>query len=240
MFLFFILFLVNLQIKRVKIFSKRESIANSQIIKRIIESLGSMRELILSGNQSFILSKFNNFGESLRINQGYNAFITTFSRFAFEGIGLFVVAIIGYFIFNDSNNTKSVIALLGTFALGALKLLPTMQSIYRSYSLLYFYEKPLEKVLRILYLPSKPFSANYRSKIFNETIEIKNLYFKFPDSPNNLLKNINLKIYNLEKIGIIGLTGSGKTTLINLIMGLLSPTKGGIKIDNSIFLISQK
>ena len=68
-----------------------------------------MRELILSGNQSFILSKFNNLSESLRINQGYNAFITTFSRFAFEGIGLFVVALIGYFIFNDSNNTKSVI-----------------------------------------------------------------------------------------------------------------------------------
>ncbi len=240
--LFFILYTIlgKFTNKRVKIFSKRESIANSQIIKRIIESLGSMRELILSGNQSFILSKFNNLSESLRINQGYNAFITTFSRFAFEGIGLFVVAIIGYFIFNDSNNTKSVIALLGTFALGALKLLPTMQSIYRSYSLLYFYEKPLEKVLKILYLPSKPFSANYRSKIFNETIEIKNLYFKFPDSPNNLLKNINLKIYKGEKIGIIGKTGSGKTTLINLIMGLLSPTKGDIKIDNESILNSKE
>ena len=164
--MFFILytFLGKYTNKSVKIFSKKESIANSEIIKRIIESLGSIRELILSGNQSFVLSKFNNLSESLRINQGYNAFITTFSRFAFEGIGLFVVAIIGYFIFNDSNNTKSVIALLGTFALGALKLLPTMQSIYRSYSLLYFYEKPLEKVLRILYLPSKLFSGNYRQR----------------------------------------------------------------------------
>ena len=106
--LFFILytFLGKYTNKRIKVFSKKESIANSEIIKRIIESLGSIRELILSGNQSFVLSKFNNLSDSLRINQGYNAFITTFSRFAFEGIGLFVVAIIGYFIFNDSNNTK--------------------------------------------------------------------------------------------------------------------------------------
>ena len=236
--LFFILytFLGKYTNKSVKIFSKRESKANSEIIKRIIESLGSIRELILSGNQSFVLNKFNNSSDSLRINQGYNAFITTFSRFAFEGIGLLLVAIIGYFVFNDSNNTKSVIALLGTFALGALKLLPTMQSLYRSYSLLYFYEKPLEKVLKILYLPSKIFSGNYRKKTFKESIEINNLYFKFPGSHNHLLKNINLKIFKGEKIGIIGKTGSGKTTLINLIMGLLSPTQGSIKVDKeSIF-----
>lgn len=217
--------------KSVKKYSSRESKANSEIIKGIIESLGSIRELILSGNQEFVLDKFNKSSNSLRINQGYNAFLTTFSRFAFEGIGLFVVALIGYYIFKDSRNTESVIALLGTFALGALKLLPTMQSIYRSYSLLYFYEKPLKKVLKILYLPQKPKIKKYPNKVFNKSIIIKNIHYKFPNSDIAILRGIDLEIKKGEKIGIIGKTGSGKTTLINIIMGLLIPSKGNIEVD---------
>ncbi len=236
--LFFILYSIlgKYTNKTVKKYSSRESKANAEIIKEIIESLGSIRELILSGNQEFVLNKFNKSSNSLRFNQGYNAFLTTFSRFAFEGIGLFVVAVIGYFIFKNSKDTESVIALLGTFALGALKLLPTMQSIYRSYSLLYFYERPLKKVLKILDLPNKPKVNKFIYKVFNKSIIIKNLYYKFPSSEEAILKDINLRINKGEKIGIIGKTGSGKTTLINIIMGLLTPTKGNIEVDgDSIF-----
>ena len=226
--------------KNVKIFSKKESKANSELIKGIVESLGSIRELILSGNKDFVLSKFNKSSFSLRVNQGYNSFLTTFSRFAFEGIGLFVVAVIGYFIFNESDDTKSVIALLGTFSLGALKLLPTMQSIYRSYSLLYFYEKPLEKVLKILYLPSNPSRDNFKHKFFKKSIDITNLFYKFPGTQKIIINNINFKIFKGEKIGIIGKTGSGKTTLINLIMGLLSPSKGNIRVDDEYIVDSKE
>ena len=226
--------------KTVKKYSSRESKANAEIIKEIIESLGSIRELILSGNQDFVLNKFNKSSNSLRFNQGYNAFLTTFSRFAFEGIGLFVVAVIGYFIFKNSRDTESVIALLGTFALGALKLLPTMQSIYRSYSLLYFYERPLKKVLKILHLPSKPKVNKLIYKVFNKSIVIKNLYYKYQSSEKAILKDINLRIKKGEKIGIIGKTGSGKTTLINIIMGLLTPTKGNIEVDGDCIFYNKE
>ncbi len=226
--------------KSIKQFSKKESKANSEIIRRIMESLGSIRELILSGNQDFVLKKFNQSSYTLRVNQGYNAFLTTFSRFAFEGIGLFVVAIIGYFIFNESSNKESVIALLGTFALGALKLLPTMQSIYRSYSLLYFYEVPLKNVLKVLYLPQKPSCNKYTYKSFKKSIFIDNLSYKFPKSDKFVLQNINFEIKKGEKIGIIGKTGSGKTTLINIIMGLLTPTQGNLMVDDNYIFNSKE
>ena len=237
-FLFLILYTVlgNYTNKNVKKYSKKESKANSDLIRRIIESLGSIRELILSGNQSFVLNSFNNSSNILRINQGYNSFITTFSRFAFEGIGLLIIAIIGYSIFNDSNNSNNVIALLGTFALGSLKLLPTMQSIYRSYSLLYFYEKPLDKVLKILYLKTKPnFDDNYLQK-FNSNIKLQNIPYSFEGSTNLILNNISFTISKGEKVGIIGETGSGKTTLINILMGLLEPTNGILKLTIMKFL----
>ena len=240
--LFFILYSIlgKYTNKRVKQFSIKESKANSEIIKRIIESLGSIRELLISDKQEFVLNQFNKSSYSLRFNQGYNSFLTTFSRFAFEGIGLFVIAIIGYFIFNESDNTKSVIALLGTFALGALKLLPTMQSIYRSYSLLYFYEVPLAKVLKILYLPKKPRCSKYTFKRFSKSIKIENISYKFPGSQKVILNNINFEIKKGEKIGIIGKTGSGKTTLINIIIGLLTPSKGNLKVDKNYIFKSKE
>ena len=79
-------------------------------------------------------------------------FITTFPRYLFEGIGLLFIGISGIIIYSNINNSGNVIALLGAFALGAQKLLPTMQSSYKSWSLLYFYNKPLDRVLNLIIL----------------------------------------------------------------------------------------
>lgn len=69
-------------------------------------------------------------------------------------------------------------------------------------------------------------------KITNlESLEFKDVYFKYPDAEEYMLKDINFRIDKGEKIGIIGSSGSGKTTIINLLLRHIEPTKGTILIN---------
>ena len=218
--------------RKVSDFSKIELRANANIIRIIQESLSSIKEIILSNSQNIYLNNYRKNNFNLRYYQGLSGFITTFPRYLFEGIGLLFIGATGYIIYNNFNNSVNIIAMLGTFALGAQKLLPSMQTSYRSLSLLYFYNKGLNKVLNLLRLENLKEIKTYIKIPFKKIIEIKNLDFYYSDNKEEVSKNITFTINKGEKIGIFGKTGSGKTTLINIFMGLLTPIKGNIFIDN--------
>ena len=137
--------------KRVEKYSKFELQSNYNLTRIIQDSLNAIKEIIISNSHSFYLNNFKINNYNLRRYQGMTGFITTFPRYLFEGIGLLFIGVSGIIIYsNVNNNSSNVIALLGAFALGAQKLLPTMQSSYKSWSLLYFYNKPLDRILDLI------------------------------------------------------------------------------------------
>ncbi len=217
--------------KRVESFSKFELKSNYNLVKIIQDSLNSIKEIIISNKHEFYIQNFKLNNHNLRKYQGMIGFITTFPRYLFEGIGLLFIGLSGYVIYFNLNNNGNIIALLGAFALGAQKLLPAMQSSYKSWSLLYFYNKPLDKILELIKLSINDKSIVKDKLSFKNEIKIKNLNFSYKNNNEIISKNINLTIKKGENIGIFGRTGSGKTTLINIIMGILRPIKGNITID---------
>jgi ATP-binding cassette subfamily B protein len=218
--------------KKVDKFSKSELQASYSLTRIIQDSLNAIKEIIVSNSHSFYSSKFKTSNYKLRRYQGMTGFITTFPRYLFEGIGLLFIGISGIVIYSTVNNSSNVIALLGAFALGAQKLLPTMQSSYKSWSLLYFYNKPLDRILDLITLNSNENTSIKGKLLFNNEIKIRNLNFSYSNDQENISKDINLTIKKGETIGIFGKTGSGKTTLVNIFMGLLTPKKGSILIDD--------
>lgn len=216
--------------KKVKIYGKYELKANKQFLQIIQESLGAIKEIILSRKHNFFLKKYKEASFISRKYQGLSGFVTTFPRYLFEGIGLIVIGISGYIVYSTIG--KNIIPLIGTFALGAQKLLPSMQTVYRSWQLLYFYDEGLKRVLKLIKLKYEE-PKNYRNNSikFKNEIYIKNLFFKYEKSDSYCLENINLIIKKGENIGIIGITGSGKTTFINILMGLLKPSSGQLYVD---------
>lgn len=217
--------------KEVDKYSKIELISNASLIKIVQESLNAIKEIIITNNYKYYLRSFKENNSNYRKYQGLSGFITTFPRYLFEGIGILFIGVSGFFIYSNFNNSANIIALLGAFALGAQKLLPSMQSSYRSWSLLYFYNKGLNKILKILSLDFKQ-NINIKDKlIFDKEINIKNLSFYYSEKHKKVSNNINFIIEKGKNIGIFGNTGSGKTTLINILMGILSPAQGNIYID---------
>ncbi len=151
----------------------------------------------------------------------------------------FIIVFFVFFIFFTDFSNRSLstnISYLAVLAFGAQKILPLINSIYalsinfkastplvlNFLSILDQKDKTIKKVDEII-LPS-----------FREKIKLENLSFKYNDFSPNILKNINLEILKGDKVVITGKTGSGKTTLINLITGLLQPTEGNLYVDGKI------
>ena len=145
----------------------------------------------------------------------------------------FILTIIAYFLFSSDLNTVTFIPLIGSFIYAFQRLLPLMQQVYSAWANYKFKYTAINDVLVDLD-KNKDNEVNYLSRNnlkFRRNIILKNVDFGYEKS-NLVLKNINLKINKGDLIGIYGKTGIGKSTLLDLIMGLLDPIKGEVIIDN--------
>lgn len=209
-------------------------IASSEelLVKSIQEVLGSIRDVLLNGNQSFYTDIHKKIEKEKRKKQARNQFIGEFPRYGIEGLALLIVVVISLFSIKESTQSSSLIIFLGGFILGIQRLLPSIQRIYLSFVLLAGYNADLLNTLEMLELKVKRLNPNILPLDFKKSIKFKNVSFSYNKKGTPVIKNINLEIYKGQQIGIIGKTGSGKSTFIDLLMGLLQPTSGSIFVDN--------
>jgi ABC-type bacteriocin/lantibiotic exporter with double-glycine peptidase domain len=150
------------------------------------------------------------------------------------------IIIISFIIIYSTLQNESTISILGTigiFFLSALKIIPSVNKILIALQSIRYSETAVIslsddiKVFQDQKIPSK---ENIKSQKLNfeNNIIFKNIGFKFTSDSEEILKNINFEIKKNEFIAIVGKTGSGKTTFLNLLMGLLEPTSGQITVDD--------
>ncbi len=201
--------------------------------KYLQESLGGIREVILSNLQDYYVSNFEKVDRKIRNYFSINGFVTNSFRFIIEALILIMICIITLsFLYLDKINS-STLAILGTFAIGTQKLLPSLQVIFRMWSNIRSKKYEILKTIKIL--NDQPLE-NKEKKIkilpFNKKIQLKDISFKYPKSKDYLFKNINLEIKKGECIGIVGESGSGKSSFADIIMTLLVPNSGQYFVDN--------
>ena len=152
-----------------------------------------------------------------------------------ETIGIIVLLLFSSFYFDGKvNQNINLIVSLGVFAFAANKLLPLFNTIYIAWVFMSGAESSV-KDLKDLILRSSKKKNDFEKKILEfkpKEIKLKNLSFNYSNNRNKVFNNLNLKIKLRKKIGIIGDTGKGKSTLVDILMGLLRPTKGNILIDD--------
>jgi ATP-binding cassette, subfamily B, bacterial PglK len=206
---------------------------STQMVKSLQEGLGGIRDVLIDGTQEFYCKLYQDADLSLRRASGDNVFIGSSPRYLMEAIGMILIATMAYTLTFQDGGVVSAIPVLGALAVGAQKLLPTLQQAYVSYSTIKGANSSFADVLTLLDQPL----SNDASQIsitpipFNQEIAFNELSFRYTKDTPWILKNINLSFKKGETVGFIGETGSGKSTLLDILMGLLTPTSGKLMID---------
>ena len=236
----YVLFVFSLAYLLIALSTKEKLSRNSKLItkssnlqiKSLQEGLGSIRDILINSSYNYFLDLFNKADSKLRFSLAENQVIASFPRYAIESLGIVLIVIISL-KFKADVNTINLIPLLGTLAFASQKLIPSIQQIYASLSNINSYSSSLVNVIDFISIPIKKdqFSEKSNNMIFNNKIELHNIYFKYLENGFYILNDVNLKIYKGQRIGIVGKTGSGKSTLIDILMGLLKPTAGRFLID---------
>ena len=144
-----------------------------------------------------------------------------------------LIAVLAYTMSLDSNDNKMIIPLLGVLAMGAQRLLPLLQQIYASVSTLRGARSSYEDVIELLKQPLPVYFDNVAKNKFEFTdgIKLENIYFRYAKDMPFVISGVNLTISKGDTVGFVGKTGGGKSTLIDIIMGLLTITSGKFLVD---------
>ncbi|WP_211307512.1 ABC transporter ATP-binding protein [Polynucleobacter rarus] len=213
--------------------SKEISDDASKLIQVLQESLGGIREVLIDGTQLTFCNIYQKADLNLRRAQGNNLFIGQSPRYGAEALGMFLIAIIAYFLTQQTDGIAKAIPILGTLALGAQRLLPVLQQAYQSWTTIRGAQSSLADTLILLEqpLPQIQDRTFIKKMEFNSSIKFNNVSFQYGTNLPWVLKNVNLTIEKGSRVGFIGKTGSGKSTLLDLLMALLEATEGTLEID---------
>ena len=205
------------------------------IYKNISESVSGFKEIKVINKEKFFLERIKKAANEIYINKIKNHIVVNAPRHMLEiGMIFFVISFIILFTLQNPT-TKNIIPIISVFGVAGIRMLPLTANISKNMiNLSHFNEsvKIIHHDLKNLKKISKDIKFGEYLKDEFKNIKFKNIYFQYPSSSQPVFEGLNLSIKSNECIGIIGKSGIGKTTLIDLFLGLLKPQSGEIIIND--------
>ena len=199
-------------------------------LRLIQESLGGIRDVIVDQSQPAHVEEFRAIDAQFTNARLRSGFLVTAPRFVLEAAGMVLIAALAAILSSTDRGLAMALPVLGALSLGALRLLPLLQQLYQAWVGLSANRSILGDVGSLLSLPL-PTDAFAEALPFTRSIRFRGVSFSYPHRDAPALRNIELEIPHGIRAAIVGRTGSGKSTLVDLLMGLLEPSEGSIEID---------
>tara|TARA_B100002019_G_scaffold278914_1_gene280260 strand:+ start:650 stop:2377 length:1728 start_codon:yes stop_codon:yes gene_type:complete len=193
--------------------------------------INNFREILLTGKTGLYFSKFS---DSLKVIAKMDAIRAALQRspqLIFETLGITGLIIIIYYLLNINASTTKIITVCTFFAAVSYRAIPSLHKILFFHYNVKYYKPIFNEITNEIDIENK---IQYHDEKFNikNNLELKNIFFKYDESKNHILKNLNIKVNLNSSIGIFGKSGSGKTTFLDILSGLVTPSEGLISIDD--------
>ena len=208
---------------------------DEKIINASNETFSGIREIKVNKVEGIFLNffklLFNKHAENMRKFLTYQ----TIPRLSIEVLLVVFLAIVMLLLAIQGNDFTKIITLLGLFGIAAVRLIPSTNKIMIAQQNIRFYFVSINNLAKELFYKKNKNKNKHREIIkFNKNIRLSNINFSYIKKNTKVLNNLNISINKGDRIGIIGKTGSGKSTLVDIISGLVTNFKGQFLIDEKI------
>jgi ABC-type bacteriocin/lantibiotic exporter with double-glycine peptidase domain len=222
--------------KLLKVWSVKRQGHQIALIKYVQEGIKNIKDIKVNRIEEKFFNYFTNeLRETAKINENIN-FLSLIPKYYVEFVSIIIFVFIFWILHLLNFSNQRIIIIVTIFGVAAVKLLPSINRILNAMIQIKYSVPAIQTVYKEIYLKN-----NYRKKnlsgirkdiIIKNNLVIQNLNFKYKNSNQYLFRDINLKIPFGKTIAILGDSGSGKTTFVDLILGLIKPTKGNILVNN--------
>tara|TARA_B100001093_G_scaffold419507_2_gene411091 strand:- start:3497 stop:5311 length:1815 start_codon:yes stop_codon:yes gene_type:complete len=203
------------------------------------ETFGATKEIKVGGLEKTFIDRFSIASEIFARKSAYVGILSQLPRYFLEMIAFGGVILMILYLMIDRGGINSALPVLSVYVFAGYRLMPSFQQIYASFNQLTFVSPSLNSLYKDLKDLEEPNIKKDGNKIIiNKSICLKNIYYNYPNSSDSTLRNVNINIPAKTTIGLMGSTGSGKTTTVDIILGLLEAQKGTLEVDGQI--ISKK
>jgi len=198
----------------------------------VSSAIKGIKDIFVYNLQEDFVKKFLNFSKNSYLPSFKQDFINTILRFWMELLAIFAIVSPMIFFLLTERELSKLLPLFALFAVSIFKAMPSINRLLNSYQSLKYYKISSNLIFNEFSLLKKDFRICDTNIIFNKSIEFKNLSFFYDNATDPIIKSIDFRIEKGECIAILGENGTGKSTLLNLISGLLKPSSGSVLLDN--------
>lgn len=201
----------------------------------ISEAFGAVKQVKIRGLEEYYIKQFSDPAQSIAKKRTVLLVIKQLPRTILETFSFGGILIIILHMMNQSNSLDNILPIVSLYAFAGYRLIPAIQGIYTGFASLASVTPSINKLYEDLNnIKTINFNQDKNILPVKKKITLKNIDFYYPNASQMTLKNINLIIPAKSVVGFVGTTGSGKTTVVDIILGLIQPQKGTLEIDEKI------
>ena len=215
----------------------RRHLANKQRFQVSGDAMAGIKDVKVLGLEASYVRRFSRPAREIAEADALNAVVGEVPRYvleavAFGGLLLFVL----FLLATGSGSLGDIVPMLGVYAFSALRLFPALQQVYTSFAALRFSRPTLDKLhedMTEIGVAELPAAGPRRKLPLGASLRLADVHYRYPAADRPALEGVDMTIPVRSSVGIVGGTGAGKTTVVDVILGLLRPERGALEVDGT-------